>query len=149
MTANNLQYQWAAGHNNSGGLYYVHQTIPTGDFAFGLVTSIGYYVAGLDQGRMSGLRFKEGYENTKWREDFITRLQLKYMRDTFCFGDWSGFVTINTRLPNEVSGDEFAIYNATMVLKEPTNDQNQWIMDLGVPGYTDYIIEFVNMYPVS
>lgn len=150
MPNNNLSYKWAAGHDNPGGLQYVHLTVPSGDFAFRVVTSIGSYLAGINKRRLSGPIFKSGFKSTKWNLDFVTRLQLKYCRDTFCGGDWSGLATVQTRLPNNIasSGSEFAVYNCSIFFPEPAVQQNVWITDLGVPGYSDYTISIDMMVEI-
>lgn len=116
------EYKWAAGYNNAAGLTLVSTTIPSSDVVFNAgegVLALPNYNPGIAKIRGTGLISYVGYKSTKWGFGYWTLLQYEYLQTTFCgaLGNYTGFVTIRTRIGNTA----FANYNA--IINVPTPDQ--------------------------
>ena len=112
------QYKIASGYNvASGSLVNVETIVPSGDQPFFSPRASGLYDPGTERDRGDGTILYVGFAWLYWEFQVMTRAQLAYLRTTYCGGDWSGKVTINTTL----GGTTYSRMNAVMKLPKPVD----------------------------
>lgn len=79
-----------------------------------------------------GQVYVQGYATQPWFFNFMTYLQLKYLRDTYCSGGLSGNVTV---LVNVGGSATLTRMNAVLILPKPSELK-------GFPWYHDITIKF-------
>lgn len=131
--------QIAAGHNNAGGLAALEGTIPTNGTAFLPMTMYPNYNPGQFQIRGNGIFTLGGFATVAWQLGYVTWIQERYLRATYCSAGYSGLVTVRT--VTETDGT-YANYNATMILAKRVDGQQ-----LG-DVLTDYEIRFTRMVAI-
>lgn len=116
------QYKIASGYNvAAGSLVNIESITPTSDVAFVAPQVLGTFDPGKYIIRGDGTLYLTGFPTQQWLFSALTRLQLAYLRTTYCSGGWSGLVTINTRL-----GDTpYVRYNAVMILPKPSESEGR------------------------
>ncbi len=134
-------YQLAVGHNNAAGLVSIEGVLPTTDTRPFVAPTIR---AGFTQGQMivraDGTCTFVGFPTLIWTFSWLTFAQREYLRNTYCAGGWTGQVTVRTRL---TAGGSYSNYNATMVLPQPSDGDEQ----LG--RIENYRVRFIRMVAIS
>lgn len=116
MTVWYPEYKLASGYNNAGSLVTVESIKPSGDiYAFTYPKSLGSGLIGLREMREDGLDYFRGFLYDEWNYTVMTRLQRLYLMNTFLAGNYSGKVTVRTRIDAET----YANYNAVMHIPQP------------------------------
>jgi hypothetical protein len=86
-----------------------------------IVRARGSYSGGQRVVRGDGLDFFRGYQSLIWLATGIYLAQIQYIRDNVLDGNWSGKVTVYTRLDDETT---YVRANAIMRLPQPREADN-------------------------
>lgn len=121
-------YRIGAGHGLPiGSLTNIEDIVPSGDTAFYPPDVYGSYNPGQFIIRGDGSVYLSGYPSEDWHwhgnpGGRISRLQVRYLQETYCNNGYSGPVTILTQTDNP---GVYGRYNAIMVLpKLPEGGKN-------------------------
>lgn len=117
------EYQLAAAHNNAAGLAAIEGVLPAGETRPFIAPTVR---TGYTQGQLiirgDGSGTFAGFPAVVWTFSWITFAQREYLRTTYCGAGWTGQVTVRTRL---TAGGAYANYNATMLLPQPSEGDEQ------------------------
>lgn len=129
-------YQIAAGNNNAAGLVNIENITPTGGTPFKPPQGVGNWNPGAFRIRGDGTVYIAGYASTEWVFTTLTRLQHRYLMETYCNNSYSGKVTIRTKADDE---DTYANYNAVMILSPLADAERNFTV------YNNYAVQFVRV----
>lgn len=116
----------AANWNNAAGLAAWESITPSSDRAFFAPRIFGTYDPGSRRIGTDGLDTFAGYGSVDLLWEAITKLQERYLRETYCSNGYNGKVTVRLRTDDP---DTYANYNAILKLpklNESANRFNAW-----------------------
>ena len=141
MTIFFRDYQIAAGYNNAAGLVTVETLIaPTASRHIVAPTVRGGFSPGQNYARGHGLLGTQGFARVNWHHSVMHYENDVYWRATFCGSEFSGLVTVRTRL---LPTGPFAVYNAVLTIDQPVDraEDKLWRIE-------DYISHLTRMVAI-
>lgn len=129
-------YRIKAGWNQAlVDLVNIEDITPSTDVAFYPPEGISSFTPGAFRVRGDGLVTTAGYGSVTWVFGLLTRLQYKYLMDTYGGGGYSGKVTIYTR----VGASAYGRYNAVIRIPPSSELKRQGVY------WTDVPIRFIRL----
>lgn len=119
-------YRIGVGHDVAIGtdLKNIESITPTGDEPFSAPKAFPLYDDGQIKMKLNRLVYASGFPSITWQFSRLTYLQYLYLRNTYCSGGLSGFVTIYTTLGTSLTN--YSRMNASMVLKKMNEIKSEY-----------------------